>query len=157
MTRERPDVARRRRFALDLFGGHVSRSADDGRLCAARRGLPLFDSGDAEIEQHGGFIACRKSQHNVFGLEIAVEYQAVVGVADRLADLSHQAGDARELQAPCLHCPTQFTAFDVLHHEEGMAVRRLSLVENGDDVRGLEAGERIHFAARTWSARSRYA
>jgi hypothetical protein len=61
MTRERPDVARRRRFALDLFGRHVSRGADDGRLRAARRGLPLFDGGDAEIEQHSGFIACRQS------------------------------------------------------------------------------------------------
>jgi len=127
----RVKVALLRRRAQELFGRHVRPSADDvGYLRAARRGLELFDGGDTKINDDDELFAVNDADHDVPGLEVAVNDGPDVGIADRLSDLPHQTTRASEIHSRLFDHRIQTDAFDKLHHEEWLAVGERALIED---------------------------
>jgi len=77
----------------------------------------------------------------VAGLQIAVHHAALVGVAQRRADLEEERDGAVRAERAFAHQVGVAGAVDVLHRQEEPTVLRLPVVEEGDDVRVVQGGE----------------
>ena len=125
----RPDVLRHR-----LLGRHVGRRADGvpGRG-HERAGLHLRRRlGDAEV---GDLHPPVGRDHEVLGLEVAVDDPVLLGVREPGEQPLEHAADLRERQLPDVRA--QRPALDVLHRDVRRAVV-LEVVVDGDDVRVRE-------------------
>jgi hypothetical protein len=143
------EVARRPdRQAETLLGRHVARRADDearlGRGVRARHlGRGRQHLGDAEVEHADAVLV----EHDVRGLEVAVDDAERVGFRQHVADfggdphgaLGREGALARESLG-------QRRALHVLHDDEGAAVGEASCVEDHRGARVLEAGHRPRLA-----------
>ena len=103
-------------LAARLFGRHVSGRADQravhrrpraARLAAAAVALDRAQRGDAEVAHlrelgRLAVIAGRREDHDVVGLEIAVDDLHVVRHRDRRQHLRHEVDDARVAERPLL-------------------------------------------------------
>ena len=154
---ERKQVgARVERQALRLLGRHVVRRADDGPVrgqvgCPdvarrlVRRRQILDPLGEAEVHDlHVPLLG----QHDVGGLQIAVQKPAGMGFLERLGDLSGHAQRLGERQSAVLQPAMQRLAGDVLHHQE-QRVAVFADLEDLADVRVIERGHGHRLAAQT--------
>jgi hypothetical protein len=124
--------------AAALLGRHEHRRAEDragGRV--ARAGAGVGQLGDAEVEELGapaGGPLGIGDQHDVVGLEVAMDDAAVVGGRQRARDLPRQLdqlGLAHERPRQAL---AQGLTGDELHDDEGLAVGQVAEVVDLDDV-----------------------
>src|SRR5207248_7115492 len=77
------DVARGRGTPLQLLRGHVVNRAGDARAGGLGGGLRVVDGGDAEVDEADVLLVLfERLEHDVFGLEVAVDDAAAVGAAD---------------------------------------------------------------------------
>ena len=131
----------------DLFGRHVRQLALDRALASVRQ-APL-GLGDAEVRQPRHTVC---ADHDIVWRDIpmheierlaALTAQLVRGgqtgecVGDHRQRKSRRQGFAGILGGR--HDPTQRVAFEVVHHQKVAAVRRITDVERGDDIRVVDA------------------
>ena len=94
-----------------------------------------MDGGDAEVDEADVLLALfERLEHDVFGLEVAVDDAAAVCAADGVADLPEDVGGAHEIHRPLLHQGAQAAALDVLHDDEGPPVGQIARVHHADDA-----------------------
>jgi hypothetical protein len=127
------------RVAVDLFGAHVLGRADQVR----GHGRRLADlARDAEIREQG---PVRSLHQDVGRLHVAVDDAAPMGEIEGggdLAEYGHQVCPGLRLE----HALAQGAPGDVgSHHVEDVA--RMAEVEDRQDVRVLELGDRFGLAA----------
>ncbi len=150
---ERVDVgASVDRLAAALLGRHVGRRAEHRAPERRRRGVrasaPL-QLCDPEVEHLGDRAAVRLFEHDVVGLEVAVDHARFVGRVNGRADLSHQGDGAIDRQPPELfELGAQRAAVDELHHEVHPDLGRRSEVVDRHDVRMLEVRDRARLAQK---------
>ncbi|HKP14267.1 MAG TPA: hypothetical protein VJZ91_19255 [Blastocatellia bacterium] len=101
---------------------------------------------DAEVEQ----LRHTFPRHeDVRGLEVAVDDEVLVSVIDTPADFDEQFQPLPGRQITFGAVVINLDAFDVLHHEERLAVGRDAAVQEARDVRVVERGEDLPLAAET--------
>jgi hypothetical protein len=110
------------RLAGRLLGRHGVGGADDGaarcqgisRMVA--QGVLEEGSGEAEIEDLGArsWTGC---QHDVLGLEVAVDQAFSMGLAEAGGDLADQTDDSQEVQVAGGDRLRQTAPLDVLHDD----------------------------------------
>ena len=100
---------------------------------AARRpaslGIGLDELGQAEVEELGVAVA---GDHDVVGLDVAVEDAGVVGLGQALGDLEGDLDRAQEVELAVGDEPADGPAVDVLHGDEEIAVDLVDVVDLGD-------------------------
>ena len=155
------------RLAARLLGGHVRRRPEEGAhpgpvegaaagsrrlgsavLCRGVGGLIVELPREAPV--HDGDLAPRPD-HDVRGLDVAVDHAARVGVGDRLEHAEEDLDPPLEAEArvgervaggELLDDRLERLALDVLHHEEVLPLFVDADVVNRDDVRVLHAPDR---------------
>jgi hypothetical protein len=138
---ERVDVALLadlRDLARGLLGRHIARGADDG----ARHGdlrMALQRLGEAEVHDVGLAVLV---EHDVVGLDVAVDDAARVGVLDGAGDLREDGGGlgGGELLA------REAAAVDELHRDHVLVADVADLVD-ADDARVAQRGGGLSLAA----------
>lgn len=127
-----------------LLGGHVfGRAADHAlaRQTGAGLRLVLHQLGDAEVE-HLGQLAMRSKllDEDVLGLEVAVQDAEAVRFGERGEDLQRDVDDALPRERVVARDDVlERVALDELHHDVRDAVRGLSVVDDRNAVRMVEA------------------
>jgi hypothetical protein len=120
-----------------LLGRHVLGRAEDGALAGERGGGAAGEEArHAEVEDLDVRArAVEPGEHDVLGLEVAVDDAELVGARDAGGELAGDLEDApqRRLLHALEHRP-QRLAGDVLHHEAHVAFGGLAVPEGGDDV-----------------------
>ena len=101
-------------------------------------GVRIEQLSDSEIEQLGMAIA---GHQNVGRLQIPVDNQVAVGIADGRGDFQKQI--QFPLEGPVAGGHRERPPFDKLHHQIRSAVFGLAAVEQTRDVRMREAGEHL--------------
>ena len=100
----------------------------------------VFQRGDAEVGHLDGAVL---EQHDVVGLDVAVDDAALVRVLERAGDLP---GEMQRLppaeRAAALHIHLERDPVDILHHEVFDVVRAADVVDRDDVVVG-ELGDRV--------------
>ena len=148
---EREDVgAVIERLASQLLGRHVGDRPGEigvqgGRAAlvpADHRGKGKEDAGQAEVED---LDRARRVDHDVLGLEVAVDDAAGVGGGHRARQGQGDLEEAVEGDAAGLDELRQRLAVDELHGEKGRAFR-LRDGEDGDDVGMAQGGDGLGFA-----------
>ena len=124
-------------FAAGLLRRHVAHSAEHvargGGECRHAAFLALVQLCDAEVEQfHQAVVA----NHDVFGLDVAMDDSCGVGHGQRLGDLPRPLDHDAAVNRLTTEC-SQRPASDELHRNE-LASLGLADVVNGDDVRVIE-------------------
>ena len=123
--------------AEDLLGRHV-RGRPDARAGHGQVVVVVLVARDAEIHQLHAALA---RDHDVRGLDVAVDDAAVVHVIEGARDLHRDdRGDVVGQAAAALEQVIQVDAADVLHHDEERAPLAMEVVDM-DDVFVLEAGQ----------------
>ena len=128
-------------LAHELLGRHVGRGAHDGAGLGHAAG---FDACDAEIGDLG--LADIVGDHDVGGLDVAMDDAASVAERETGEDLAHEAegfGD-RKAQIAVEHL-LERAARDELHDDVGDLVG-LAVVEHSDDIRMGEATSSLRLA-----------
>jgi hypothetical protein len=143
-----------------LLGRHVRRRAEDradqgellvvgGGGLGGRHGLGLDQVfRQAPVEDHG---LAEVADHDVAGLQIAMDHPLAVRVRDRLGD-RQQVGNEREPlveRAGLLDGVGERAAGDQLHGEEGLAGGPASTLVHGHDRRMLQPRSDAHFSTET--------
>ena len=127
------------RAARDLFGACVFRRQDIGcGVIGSGRRFLAEQFGDAEIEQ---FWAAIGGDENVGGLEVTVNDQMLVGVADGVADADHQPDALLERGLPLTQPAVERDAVDEFHHEIGKSLRGGAAVDERGDARMRQPGQ----------------
>jgi hypothetical protein len=138
---ERPQVgAPVEGLAAELLGRHVAQRASD-LAAPRRRGAPggrrlvveraLGVGGDAEVQHLDGVVG---ADHDVRGLEVAVDDPVGVGAGQRARHRGHDREHPRHRQALAARELRQGLAGDVLEHQIGRVVVLADLMDR-DDVR----------------------
>ena len=149
--RQCPGIARRLRFAAQLFGSHIRQGSRDFRLAQfAGRRLRIAHRSDAEINQLDRLFALGSVlHHHVFGLQVAVDNPFLVRGGERQSDLANDVREAREIQFArrqvAFHHGAQRDAFDKLHHKKRLAVGHLAYVKHAYDAGVVNAHEGFDF------------
>ena len=132
-------------LAAGLFGAHVAERAHDragdGLDAAAGQGPGEIDGqgglvgdgldelGQAEVEELGVAVP---GDHDVVGLDVAVEDAGVVGLGQALGDLDGDLDRAHEVELAVGDDPADGPAVDILHGDEQVAVDLVDVVDLGD-------------------------
>ena len=146
---ERVDVAALiDRHAAGLLGRHVRGRADHraGRGLKADVLVVAVDQlGDTEVEQLDQLAAIRgRRDHDVVGLEIAVDHADGVRGAEPIADLHEHRERARQID-PAARPLAEAAPRQQLHDDERRAVGQLDEVGDVDDVAMADAVDRLGF------------
>ena len=135
---QRPQVGGRAdRLGLDLLGRHVGGRADH----QAGRGQPgvALDRGDAEVSQLGGTVL---ADHDVLGLEVAVDDPGPVGGLERVQQAEPEPGGPLRGQRPAgADQLLQGRGRDQLHDDEVLTAVMGDVVD-GDHPGVAEPGGR---------------
>ncbi len=127
--------------ARELLGRHVRRRAEHHAGLGLRR---IGDARDAEVRHLHG-VALRLV-HDVRGLDVAVDDAHGVRVAERIGDALDEGEDlVRREEVRLLRVLDEILALEVLHRDVAEVVL-LARVEDGDDVRVVEAPGRFRLA-----------
>ena len=148
-------------LAARLFGRHVSGRADQravhgrpraARLAAAAVALDRAQRGDAEVAHlrelgRLAVIAGRGEDHDVVGLEIAVDDLHVVRHRDRRQHLRHEVDDARVAERPLVGDDVvKRPPLDVFHRQVEQRFVDVPEVEHAHRVRMVQARRRARLA-----------
>ena len=128
--------------ALELFGGHVVDGAHEGVEVVDGLGLGGIEIfGEAEVEDFDleERLGRAPGDHEVAGLEVAMDEAEGVGGDDGLEALVGEAKEVLELEGAADDDVFEGFAFDEFHDDVG-ALGVDAVVEDGDDVGVLEAG-----------------
>ncbi len=129
------------RLAGKLFGTRIVRRERARRGCAYR-GVGLDQARDAEIEQLRQSV--RRDQH-VAGLQVAMHDQRAVRVRERGEQSTHEAQARRNAEARLVAVFEQRHAVDVFHDQERASVVGRAGIDQGRDVRVMQAREDAPF------------
>ena len=147
----RVDVLAERLLGRHVVGG-PERDAGLGQRVAGAAGLGLgvaHQLGDAEVEELDDVALLVRGagvdEHDVVGLEIAVDDALAVRVRQRLQHLPHDDERARRPDA-LLGDLAERAPRDELHGEEERAVVERAEVDDADDVRVREEARRVRLA-----------
>ncbi len=136
---QRVDVRGEHRLAVELFGRHVGRAADDRR---AVRGN-LEEARGAEVRDLQHVVL---ADEHVGRTQVAMKHALPVRVVDGVADLAGEVERARQLDRALERDDVlERLARHVLHHDEEDAVLLLRRGD-GDDVGVADAGEEARLA-----------
>ena len=131
----------------------LGRPEDHARLREGRRAgaaAPrhgLRDLGDPEVEDlHDVGLTVALDEHDVVGLEIAVDDPGAVRVLEAAQDLAGDGERALLRQRAGLDDVRERLAREELHGEEELALAGAAEVRDGDDVRVLQAARRLGLA-----------
>ena len=139
-------------LAARLLGGHVRRRADDlagdrrARARSRRRDvfarvrlgqIALAIAREAPVDHDG---LAERADHDVRGLEIAVDHALAVRVTDGVGDRDHvwQEREPLAQRGALGDLLLEGRSLDELHHVVRIAVRPASRLVHGDDARVLE-------------------
>ncbi len=102
---------------LELLGGHVVRRAHHVPRAGQRGGLPVQGAGDPEVHD---LRRTGRGDHDVGGLDVAVDQAPVVAGRQRVEDLGGEPQRLGQRQAAAAgrYEVAQGAPFDVLHHQE---------------------------------------
>ncbi len=124
-----------------LLGAHeLGRPDHETVRGELHRGAKRFLRRETEVHHHGAFrsIRCR-DDHDVFGLEVAVDNAVLVGHVEACRHVSHERGGDRERQlAGAGGAYAEEIALDIRHHDVVEARGRLA---QADDVADVRVGE----------------
>ncbi len=129
--------------AGELFRRHVGRCPEERTARHARDGVGRDDACDAEVED---LEQASPRDHQVGGLDVAVDDSAAVRIAQPVGELVEQLQLAQHRER--LAVPDergQRGALDVLHRDEELAVVLVHVVHR-HDVRMLQSPGRTGFA-----------
>ena len=134
------------RPALEQFRRHVEDRAEDRVVLFEVPGRGGgSEVGEAEVDDLGLEASGRQPvEHDVRGLEVAVDQAEVLGGDERFLDLEDQFAEIRPGERGFFDDLVEGLAAEQFHHHEG-AVLVGSDVEDRDDVRMLERGEGAGF------------
>ena len=142
-------------LARGLLGRHVLRRAEDRAvardelLAVARRGMAWLDLRDAEIEHlHEVGVRVLLDEHDVVGLEVAMDDAGVVRLLERDRDLAHDVERTRGLDRPLRDHFVERDTLDVFEDEKERAVGELAEVGRRGDVRMLDPRRGLGFATK---------
>ena len=112
------------RLAMTLLRAHVVRGAEDhaGVGDVERQRCVL---GQAEIDERDAAVL---AQHDVAGLEIAVQHAGSVHRRERAGDRDRVAQGLARLE-PLAHAPPQVAEREILHDQPGVLVAHTQIVE----------------------------
>ena len=137
--------------ALGLLGRHVGERADDLAGRGERRGAR--DRGDSEVhELRAAALRSERADDRVLRLHVAVDDAALVGVAERVAEVLADLGDVAVGDGALARGAVERLSLDELGDEEGVAVALAQLVQR-DDRRVVEARRRLGLAQDAIGAR----
>lgn len=131
--------------AVDLFGGHVGRSAerDTGNR---QRGVRRHRPGEAEIGEQSASVAV---DEDVFRLHVAVDDAVPVRGVERAADFAYDLrGVFRDEPALLLDPLLQRLTDDVGHDDREAGRTEIEHRAHGDDVGIVELGDKPRFACK---------
>ncbi len=134
------------RVAAQLLGSRVLRRENPG--LRAFSGV-LGQLADAEIDQ---FYLAVMRDHDVRRLDVAMQDQVAVRVADRRANLQQQAHDLARSQRVLLAVRTNVTAFDQLGDQIRRAIPGNAAIEQHRDVGMVHASEQLLLALEAFGA-----
>ena len=132
---------------LDLLRRHVSGRADlhvqASELRTDPREATLRDPGDSEVQD---LQMALQVHHQVCGLDVPVNDPGLVSLGQAVAQFLHQPELRRQRhRGSALNLLREGFAAHVLHDDEGRAFE-VAGVEDGDDVRVVQVGERLRLA-----------
>jgi hypothetical protein len=130
--------------ALGLLRGHVGQGPDD--VARARQRVVADELGDAEVRQLRA--AAVVGDHDVRGLDVAVDNPALVGVGERVAEHEADLHDVAVGEQAVGHQPGQRAAAHELGDEVDRVLVLSGLVER-DDPRVAQPGRRARLALGT--------
>ena len=137
------------RAAGRLLGGHVLRRSADHVGAGEAGQVGVEDLGDAEVEHLHDLVRAGPAlrDHDVLGLQVAVDHAARVRLRERGEHLRDQVDDARLGQRPLIaRHQAQVLALHVLHRDVERAVLAgPPEVEHLDRVRVVEPARRLRF------------
>lgn len=126
---------------IGAFGGE--RLDDGGEGSESSRsggGLRVGELGESEIQQLDVCAGLAAGQHDVTGLEVAMDDVLAVGLVERFADLDRHAVDVGQRQRPARQPLRERFALDVLHDGVRRALVIADIVQ-GADVGVVEGGD----------------
>src|SRR6266403_1454472 len=100
--------------------------------------------GQAEVEK----FRARRSQHDVAGLQIAVDHAVAVRFVQRIGNLAAEFKNLLERDRTLLQALRQRLAFETFHDEVVCSVLMANVVQHAD-VRVIQAGNGFGFALET--------
>ena len=125
-------------LAVGLLGAHVRRSAGES-VALAEVGVLEREAEVGENRRSG------RVDEDVGRLYVAMDEAGPMRVMERLGDGRHQSGRFDEAGPRLLKKPDEVGPLDELRDDEAEAVLGPADVEDGDDVRMTERGERARF------------
>ena len=128
-------------LALDLFGRHVVKRADD--VAGFGEGAVGGHAGDAEVHQLDAAVG---RKHDVGRLDVAMDDAARMGVGEGGEGLVGGVERLGDRQAADAHEAVEGGAFDELHDHDHLVANALSGAQGGD-VGMFETGGDFDFAA----------
>ncbi len=102
--------------------------------------------GDAEVEQLDPSVCIHQQ---IGGLEVPVHDQVAMRVAHRIEDLQEQPDALAQSKAARIAPTINGLACDELHHEVRFAIRADAAIQQGGDIRMLQASQDLPFAQET--------
>ena len=136
---------RPQRLVQNLLRRHVLRRPNQHvlaifiRLAQNRRHAKIY-------QLHDVFARANAREHDVFGLQIAVNYPLIMRLDERIDDLHRYLANRRTIKRPALddHI-AQLTPIDELHHDARHALFQYVVVEKPNDIRVVELLNRRQF------------
>ena len=126
--------------------GRSEHHAHVGELAAAEQHLGIADELDeAKVDDLRALPAAHLDEHDVIGLEIAMDDAVAVRVRDSIEQLARDRERAPHADRALLHLPGQRVALDQLHHEEQEALLD-EHVDRMDQVLVIEHADRVRLA-----------
>lgn len=99
---------------------------------------------DSEIEEFDGTV---RFNEDIAGFEVAVDDEVLVGVVDGGADVAEEAEAGFGGEFVVVAKGVDGVAFDILHDKVGSSIFGGTAVEEACDVRMIEGGDDLAFAA----------
>ncbi len=132
--------------AEESLGRQVRRRADArADVGEARVAAQL---GQPEVDEDGAPVRAGAAEHDVFGLDVAMEQTCVVGVLQAGQDVGRDLGGLRRRQRAALELLAERGARQKLHREKHRTVLGLAVIGDADASAVAKARRVSHFAPK---------